>query len=137
MGGTVMDECIGQIAIMRQSKRVKEFGPVRKMAKRDGHGEIVEQRMRKSATYRKIFERTLHQIDLALLVREMREDAGLTQSELARKVGTTQSVIARLEDAEYAGHSLTMLERIATACGVALKLHAEKKPNFEREVALG
>ena len=32
-------------------------------------------------------------------------------------------------------HSLTMLERIATACGVGLKLHAEKKPNFDREVA--
>lgn len=58
---------------------------------------------RKSATYRKTFECTLHQIDLALLVREIREDAGLTQAELAKKVGITQSVIARLEDAEYAG----------------------------------
>ncbi len=76
------------------------------------------------------------QIDLALLVREMREDAELTQTELAKKVGTTQSVIARLEDAEYTGHSLTMLERIAAVCGIALKLHAEKKPNFDREVAL-
>ena len=37
---------------------------------------------------------------------------------------------------EYAGHSLTMLERIAAVCGIALKLHAEKKPNFDREVAL-
>src|SRR6202166_4219135 len=85
--------------------------------KRDKHSEIVEQRARKSATYRKTFGRTLHQIDLAVLVREMREDAGLTQTELARKVGTTQSVIARLEDAEYTGHSLTMLERIAAVCG--------------------
>lgn len=109
---------------------------MRKTAKRDRHSEIVEQRALKSANYRKTFERTLHQIDLALLVREMREDADLTQAELAKKVGTTQSVIARLEDAEYAGHSLAMLERIATACGVALKLHAEKKPNFDREVAL-
>jgi len=104
--------------------------------KRDRHSGIVEQRARKSATYRKTFGRTLHQIDLALLVREMREDAGLTQAELAKKVGTTQSVIARLEDAEYTGHSFTMLERIATVCGIALKLHAEKKPNFDREVAL-
>jgi hypothetical protein len=31
---------------------------------------------------------------------------------------------------------LTMLERIAAACGVALTLHAERKPHFEREVAL-
>ena len=104
--------------------------------KRDRHSEIVEQRARRSPTYRKTFERTLRQIDLALLVREMREEAGLTQVELARKVGTTQSVIARLEDAEYTGHSLSMLERIAGACGVNLKLRAEKKPNFDREVAL-
>jgi ribosome-binding protein aMBF1 (putative translation factor) len=104
--------------------------------RRDKHSEIVERRRRKSTAYRKSFARTLHQIDLALLVREMREDAGLTQVQLARRVGTTQSVIARLEDAEYTGHSLTMLERIATACGVALKLHAEKKPHFNREVAL-
>jgi ribosome-binding protein aMBF1 (putative translation factor) len=104
--------------------------------KRDKHHEIVEKRAKKSAAYRKTFSRTLHQIDLAILVREMREDAGLTQSELANKIGTTQSVIARLEDANYLGHSLTMLERIASACGVALKLHAEKKPHFEREVAL-
>ncbi len=39
-------------------------------------------------------------------------------------------MIARLEDAEYTGHSLAMLERIVAVCGVALKLHAEKKPNF-------
>jgi ribosome-binding protein aMBF1 (putative translation factor) len=104
--------------------------------KRDQHSEITERRARRSATYRKTFARTGQQIDLALLVREMREDARMTQSELAKKAGTTQSVIARLEDAEYSGHSLSMLERIAAACGVILKLHAEKKPNFDREVAL-
>jgi ribosome-binding protein aMBF1 (putative translation factor) len=104
--------------------------------KNDRHKQIVERRARKSAVYRNTFGRTLQQIDLALLVREMRENAGFTQTELAKKVGTTQSVIARLEDAEYAGHSLTMLERIAAACGVGLRLRAEKKPNFEREVAL-
>lgn len=109
---------------------------MKQTVKRDRHNEIVERRARKSAVYRKTFARALHQIDLALLVREMREDAGLTQAELASKAGTTQSVIARLEDAEYTGHSLTMLERIATTCGVALRLRAEKKPNFDREVAL-
>ena len=103
--------------------------------KRDPHTEIVEQRSRRSATYRKTFARTLHQIDLALLVREMREDADMTQAELARKIATTQSVIARLEDAEYTGHSLSMLEHIAAACGVNLKLHAQKKPHFDRKVA--
>ena len=102
----------------------------------DRHRKIVGRRARNSATYRKTFERTLQRIDLALLVREMREDAEFTQTELAKRVGTTQSVIARLEDAEYAGHSLTMLERIAAACGVGLRLRAEKKPHFDREVTL-
>ena len=109
---------------------------MKQTVKHDRHSEFVEQRGRKSASYRKTFARTLQQIDLAMLVREMREDAGLTQTELAKKVGSTQSVIARLENAEYTGHSLTMLERIATVCGMALKLRAEKKPHFDREVAL-
>ena len=104
--------------------------------KQDRHSEFVEQRGRKSAAYRKSFARALQQIDLAMVVREMREAAGFTQAELAKKAGTTQSVIARLEDAQYAGHSLTMLERVAAACGVGLKLRAEKKPDFDREVAL-
>jgi ribosome-binding protein aMBF1 (putative translation factor) len=109
---------------------------MKRIVKRDKHSELVEHCARKSANYRKAFSQTSQLINLAVLVREMREDAGFTQSELARKVSTTQSVIARLEDAEYSGNSLTMLERIATACGVALKLRAEKKPHFDREVAL-
>jgi transcriptional regulator with XRE-family HTH domain len=44
-----------------------------------------------------------------------REGAGLTQGQLAKLVGTTQSVISRLEDADYEGHSLSMLRRIAAA----------------------
>ena len=46
---------------------------------------------------------------------ELRSKAGLSQRELAKLVGTTASVICRLEDADYAGHSLAMLHRIARA----------------------
>ncbi len=52
---------------------------------------------------------------VARTIRELREDAGLTQKELAELIGTTQSVISRLEDADYEGHSLSMLDRIARA----------------------
>lgn len=45
----------------------------------------------------------------------LRLSAGLTQRQLAKLVGTTASAICRLEDAEYAGHSLAMLNRIASA----------------------
>jgi predicted transcriptional regulator len=52
---------------------------------------------------------------IAQIIYDARTDAGMTQKELAKLVGTTQSVIARLEDADYEGHSLSMLNRIASA----------------------
>jgi ribosome-binding protein aMBF1 (putative translation factor) len=48
---------------------------------------------------------------------EARMRAGLTQKELADRVGMHQSAIARLEDADYDGHSLKTLQRIASALG--------------------
>lgn len=48
-------------------------------------------------------------------IRNLRAKAGLSQRELAKLVGTTASVICRLEDADYEGHSLAMLNRIAAA----------------------
>jgi DNA-binding XRE family transcriptional regulator len=53
--------------------------------------------------------------ELARKIYELREQAGLTQERLAKLVGTTSSVISRLEDSDYEGHSLTMLKRIAAA----------------------
>ena len=46
---------------------------------------------------------------------DLRTKAELSQRELAKLVGTTASVICRLEDADYDGHSLAMLNRIAGA----------------------
>jgi transcriptional regulator with XRE-family HTH domain len=51
--------------------------------------------------------------EVARMIYDLRTDAGLSQEELAELIGTTQSVISRLEDADYEGHSLSMLNRIA------------------------
>jgi transcriptional regulator with XRE-family HTH domain len=59
---------------------------------------------------------------IAQLVRDARAHAGLTQRQLATNVGTTQPVIARLENAEYRGHSLRMLRRIAAALGFDIEI---------------
>lgn len=53
--------------------------------------------------------------EVARTIYELREQAGLSQKDLADRVETTQSVISRLEDADYDGHSLSMLNRIAKA----------------------
>lgn len=53
--------------------------------------------------------------EIARKIHELRIAAALTQAQLARLIGTTASVICRLEDTDYEGHSLAMLRRIAGA----------------------
>ena len=53
----------------------------------------------------------------------LRTEAGLSQRQLAELIGTTASVICRLEDAEYEGHSLTMLNRIAAALNQRVEIN--------------
>jgi len=53
--------------------------------------------------------------EIARKIRGLRTAAGLTQTQLAKLIGTTASVICRLEDADYEGHSLAMLRRIGGA----------------------
>jgi predicted transcriptional regulator len=62
-----------------------------------------------------LMEQERTNLDIARKIYELRTKAKLSQSELAKKVGTTQSVISRLEDADYDGHSLAILRRIASA----------------------
>ena len=59
------------------------------------------------------FEQEVINADIARKIYDLRTKAGLSQRDLARKIGTNASVICRLEDADYEGHSLLMLKRIA------------------------
>jgi ribosome-binding protein aMBF1 (putative translation factor) len=60
--------------------------------------------------------------EVAQMIYDARMKAGLSQSELAGLIGSKQPVIARLEDADYEGHSLTMLQKIAAALEQRLEL---------------
>ncbi len=68
------------------------------------------------------FEEELSAADIASQIHKLRKRAGLSQRELAAKLGTTASVICRLEDSDYEGHSLSMLKRIAAALGRRVKI---------------
>ncbi|MCC6345532.1 MAG: XRE family transcriptional regulator [Bryobacterales bacterium] len=61
------------------------------------------------------FEEEVLNAEIARKIYDLRTKAGLSQRELAKKVGTSASAICRLEDADYDGHSLSMLKRIAEA----------------------
>jgi ribosome-binding protein aMBF1 (putative translation factor) len=91
-------------------KRTRNFGDVIR-AKLGADGELA----------RAVEEETFN-ADVAQQVYDLRTEAGLTQKQLADLVGTQQSVISRIEDADYRGHSLTMLKRIASALQRRLKV---------------
>ena len=59
---------------------------------------------------------------MAQLIYDARQAAGLSQAELAELIGSTQPMISQLEHADYEGHSLTMLQRIAKALNLRLQI---------------
>ncbi|PWG61519.1 helix-turn-helix transcriptional regulator [Spiribacter halobius] len=66
-------------------------------------------------------------LDLGHLAFRMREASGLTQRQLAERVGTSRTVISRLEGGN-AGRvpGLDQIQRIAEACGFEIRLEAER-----------
>ncbi len=60
--------------------------------------------------------------DIAFQIRELREKLGLTQKELAELVGTKQSNIARIENADYTRYTLTTLEKVTRALKAKLQV---------------
>ena len=73
---------------------------------------------------------------VAQLIYDLRKEAGLSQSQLAEMIGTTQSVISRLEDADYEGHSFSMLEKITRALNRRVRIEAvnEKSRSIPAEI---
>lgn len=80
----------------------------------------------KEPKYRKAYEALEEEFALASVVIDARNRAGLTQQELARKMGTTQPVVARLESGRTRP-SMRTLERLAKATGSRLLIRFEPR----------
>jgi ribosome-binding protein aMBF1 (putative translation factor) len=80
------------------------------------------------------YEQAVFDTEVASMIYDLRAKAGLSQRALAKKIGTTASVICRLEDADYEGHSLAMLRRIAAALSkrVEIRFVSVTKPKRPR-----
>lgn len=76
-------------------------------------GEILGRIAGTDPALRREIEEARLNVRIAEMIFAAREAAGLTQAQLAALLGTQQSVISRLEDADYEGRSLTMLQRVA------------------------
>ena len=90
----------------------------------------------KDPKYRKAYDALREEFALAEAVIETRRRAGLTQQQLARKMGTTQPVIARLESGNTRP-SLRTLERLAEATGsqLVISFQPRKRPAGEHVIA--
>ena len=71
------------------------------------------------------FEQAGEAWDIALQLTALREKAGLSQKEVARRLNTSQQHISRLESPSYEGHSLSNLRRLAAALNARVKLTFE------------
>jgi predicted ABC-type ATPase/DNA-binding XRE family transcriptional regulator len=87
--------------------------------------------------------------DVALELAALRKESGLSQKDLAERVGTTQQQISRLESTAYEGHSLSMLRRVAEAIGATIHIEllrqkqkkyvgiAESEPGYKSRLDKG
>jgi ribosome-binding protein aMBF1 (putative translation factor) len=98
------------------------YGRILEMAKTKDALKILDRVTGDDPHLRELIEEETLNAHVARLIYEARTAAGLTQQQLADLVGTKQPDIARLEDADYQGHSLTMLQRIAAALDQRLEI---------------
>ena len=92
------------------------------MAKTRNFAQVIRKKLANDPDLAAAVELESFNSEIAAEIYEARTEAGITQKQLADRVGTHQSVIARLEAADYDGHSLAMLKRLATALGKRLRV---------------
>ena len=80
----------------------------------------------KDPRFKKSFEKERSKLQLGYQIHLAREKAGMTQQELARKIGTRQSNISRLECGDY-NFTIEMLDKISRALGVRLKIEIQSR----------
>ncbi|MBE9238811.1 helix-turn-helix transcriptional regulator [Anabaena aphanizomenioides LEGE 00250] len=97
------------------------------MKKTNDAVKIIHKMMKEDPELQEMVRESSLNAQVSQIIYDARKQAGLTQKQLADLVGTTQSVIARLEDADYEGHSLSMLARIAAVLNQKVEIKISPK----------
>lgn len=82
--------------------------------------------------FRKGFEEEVQKLAIGEQLSRLRQEAGLTQAQVAQRAKTTASAISRYENAEYDRYELRTLQRIVRACGGRLAVTLEPGPKTHR-----
>jgi ribosome-binding protein aMBF1 (putative translation factor) len=95
--------------------------------------ELLDRLIGDDAELRAMIEDERENAQVAREIYELRTSRGVSQKQLADLVGTGQSAIARLEDADYEGHSLRMLRRVARALDAHVSVHIVPDEGFSAQ----
>ena len=90
--------------------------------KKDDLDRTIEKILKEDPSFAEKLEKADDAWDIAFQVYDLRKKAKLTQTALAKLVGTRQSNIARIESADYTGYTFKTLEKITKALQARLEI---------------
>lgn len=90
--------------------------------KKDDLDRLTEKLLKQDPSMAEELEKADQAWDIAFQIYDLRKKAGLTQTELAKLVGTRQANIARVESADYTGYTLKTLEKVTKALKAKLEI---------------
>ena len=82
--------------------------------------EIYFEKQMKNPEFKRVYGEEEAKFSVSQKIRRFREKLGMTQQHLAKLTHTSQAAIARIESADYEGHSLSKLYEISEALGAKL-----------------
>jgi transcriptional regulator with XRE-family HTH domain len=82
----------------------------------------IRKELRDDRVLNELYQRELARLQLADQIAKLRQHAGLSQAELARRIGTKQAGVARMERSTYRGYTVGTLAKIAAATGARLEV---------------
>ncbi len=102
---------------------------------KDGRPLFEEDRARVLAdpNMRALYEDETAKKELWLQLVEARQAAGLTQAELAKRLGVSQAQVARIEKGGYDAYTLTTLRRYVKALGQGFQLEVKIQRTVSHE----
>jgi transcriptional regulator with XRE-family HTH domain len=89
--------------------------------------EFLKEQFKRDNDFENDFYKGLEKCRIAIEIAAFREKEGITQVELARRVGTSQSAIARMENADYQNYSIRTLRKIAEVLDLELLVSLRDK----------
>jgi DNA-binding XRE family transcriptional regulator len=102
--------------------KMRKIAQKKKIITPESVSQHIEGQYKKSREFRKAYDEEVLMLKIAYKIAQLRKQRHVTQSELAKKIGTTQQTISRLEDSENAKVTVHTLARLAIALKAKLSI---------------